>query len=399
MSRRPTSASLLLSCLIVFLYTPALFGSPSARRNHRVSSSASPAMILPLFPSVPRTFANPNYRRHLQRSLRGGGSSLPHARMGLYDDLLLNGYYTTHVWIGTPPQKFSLIVDTGSTVTYVPCSTCEQCGHHEDPKFEPESSSTYEPVKCTMDCTCDIENGVCIYERQYAEMSSSSGVLGWDLLSFGNQSGLQPHRAVFGCENSETGDLYSQHADGIMGLGRGDLSVVDQLVGKGVINDSFALCYGGMDIGGGAMVLGSISPPSDMAFAYSDPLRSPYYNVDLKEIHVAGKKLQLDTKVFNGKYGTVLDSGTTYAYLPETAFSAFKDAVMKELHSLKQIQGPDPNYNDLCFSGASSDALELSHSFPKVELVFDKEQKILLSPENYLFRVSCFKILIQQIVH
>ncbi|KAM1122049.1 hypothetical protein TB1_003668 [Malus domestica] len=35
--------------------------------------------------------------------------------MRLYDDLLANGYYTTRLWIGTPPQQFALIVDTGST--------------------------------------------------------------------------------------------------------------------------------------------------------------------------------------------------------------------------------------------------------------------------------------------
>lgn len=44
-------------------------------------------------------------------------------------------YYTTRLWIGTPPQQFALIVDTGSTVTYVPCSTCEQCGRHEVKMF------------------------------------------------------------------------------------------------------------------------------------------------------------------------------------------------------------------------------------------------------------------------
>lgn len=112
-----------------------------------------------------------------------------------------------------------------------------------------------------------------MYDRQYAEMSSSSGVLAEDVLSFGNLSELQPQRAVFGCENQETGDLYSQRADGIMGLGRGDLSIVDQLVEKGLISDSFSLCYGGMDIGGGAMVLGGISPPIDMVFTQSDPVR------------------------------------------------------------------------------------------------------------------------------
>ncbi|XP_015901624.1 aspartic proteinase CDR1 [Ziziphus jujuba] len=356
-------------------------------------SQARPAFVLPLHrsSSAPNSSSSSssssssNPHRFLQRS---GSPSRPNARMRLYDDLLLNGYYTTRLWIGTPPQRFALIVDTGSTVTYVPCSTCDQCGNHQDPKFDPELSSTYQPVKCNIDCTCDNEREQCVYERQYAEMSTSSGVLGEDLLSFGNLSELAPHRAVFGCENVETGDLYSQHADGIMGLGRGDLSVVDQLVDKGVIGDSFSLCYGGMDIGGGAMVLGDISPPSDMVFAHSDPVRSPYYNIDLKEIHVAGKPLSLNPRVFDGKHGTVLDSGTTYAYLPESAFVAFKDAMMKELHSFKQIRGPDPNYNDICFTGAGRNVSQLSNIFPAVDMVFSGGQKLSLSPENYLFRHS-----------
>lgn len=308
--------------------------------------------------------------------------------MGLYDDLLSNGYYTTRLWIGTPPQEFALIVDTGSTVTYVPCSSCEHCGKHQDPKFQPDLSSTYHPVKCNPDCTCDAENVQCTYDRQYAEMSSSSGILGEDIVSFGNLSQLKPQRAVFGCENAETGDLYSQHADGIMGLGRGDLSIVDQLVNKRVINDSFSLCYGGMDVGGGAMVLGQMSPPSDMVFSNSDPERSPYYNIELKEMHVAGKKLPINPRVFDGKHGTVLDSGTTYAYLPEAAFVSFKRAIMKELHGLKQIRGPDPNYNDICFSGAESRVSELSKAFPAVDMIFGNGQKYSLSPENYLFRHS-----------
>lgn len=111
-------------------------------------------------------------------------------------------------------------------------------------------------------------------------MSTSSGVLGNDIISFGDQSELAPQRANFGCENVETGDLYRQRADGIMGLGRGDLSIVDQLVESAVISDSFSLCYGGMDVGGGAMVLGGVSPPNDMIFAYSNPVRR-YVSIQL----------------------------------------------------------------------------------------------------------------------
>lgn len=93
-----------------------------------------------------------------------------------------------------------------------------------------------------------------------------------------------------------------------------------------------------------------------------------------------GVKLPLDSSIFNGKFGTVLDSGTTYAYLPDRAFNAFKDAVSdlhisvsedlqlvlrcsdgklwwqvhQQLGALQQVDGPDPNYPDICYAGAGT---------------------------------------------
>lgn len=147
----------------------------------------------------------------------------------------------------------------------------------QDPRFKPDNSSSYTVVECgSEDCKtsmCDSNNHQCRYERNYAEMSSSKGVLGKDLIGFGQDSQLAPQDLLFGCETSETGDLYLQHADGIMGLGRGPLSIVDQLVGGGAMADAFSLCYGGMDVGGGAMILGAIPPLPEMVFAPSDPNR------------------------------------------------------------------------------------------------------------------------------
>ncbi|CAM0906564.1 unnamed protein product [Alopecurus aequalis] len=399
-----------LVVVLLLLAVAAAAGSPDRTAPSR------PPLVLPLTLSYPNASRVASFRS--RRGLAEGGR--PSARMRLHDDLLTNGsvqlgflscffppnlsdalldltvavfvvlvrYYTTRLYIGTPPQEFALIVDSGSTVTYVPCASCEQCGNHQDPRFQPDLSSTYSPVKCNVDCTCDNDKSQCTYERQYAEMSSSSGVLGEDIVSFGTESELKPQRAVFGCENSETGDLFSQHADGIMGLGRGQLSIMDQLVDKGVIGDSFSMCYGGMDIGGGAMVLGAMPVPPDMIFSRSDPVRSPYYNIELKEIHVAGKALKLDARIFDNKHGTVLDSGTTYAYLPEQAFLAFKDAVTSKVHPLKKIRGPDPNYKDICFAGAGRNVSKLSEVFPEVDMVFGNGHKLSLSPENYLFRHS-----------
>ncbi|KAF3617885.1 hypothetical protein FXO38_05716 [Capsicum annuum] len=117
-------------------------------------------------------------------------------------------------------------------------------------------------------------------------------------------------------ESRENGDFYGQRADGIMGFGRGDVSIVDQLLENHVIRDSFFLCYGGMDFGGGVMILVGINPLAHMVFTKS------YFGRSWE----AAKK---NTRVFGGKHGTILDSGTTYAYLPEAAFKAFKSAHFK----------------------------------------------------------------------
>ncbi|KAJ0889034.1 hypothetical protein HanRHA438_Chr09g0408551 [Helianthus annuus] len=55
---------------------------------------------------------------------------------------------------------------------------------------------------------------------------------------------------------------------------------------------------------------------------------------------------------------------------------------MKEVIGLHQIKGPDPSYNDICFAGAGSDVSQLSKTFPTVEMVFGKGQKLSLSPRT-----------------
>ena len=58
-----------------------------------------------------------------------------------------------------------------------------------------------------------------------AEQSSSAGVLIQDKLQL--LGGGFP--VVFGCETRETGEIFSQEADGIMGLGKSAVSVVNQV--------------------------------------------------------------------------------------------------------------------------------------------------------------------------
>ncbi|BBM98066.1 hypothetical protein MPTK1_1g10560 [Marchantia polymorpha subsp. ruderalis] len=377
----------LVLCLCV---TPYLFLLSAATPIRNFTSAPHSLGLVDLhtekgFATVLSLKRNGNTSRSLmERRMLVGDAHMP-----LHDDLLTKGYYTSSLFIGTPAHEFALIVDTGSTVTYVPCSTCTHCGSHQDPSFKPDASSTYEIIKCTSpSCQtglCD-KDKQCKYERQYAESSTSAGVLGKDIIGFGDASNLGKPKLMFGCENDETGDLYYQKADGIMGLGRGPLSIVDQLVQEKDMADVFSLCYGGMDDVGGAMIMGDFPRPKSMIFTASSPYRSPYYNIVLKQIKVAGTPLPVAESVFDARFGTVLDSGTTYAYLPETAFVEFKKAVFQQLGKLQPVAGPDPMYEDFCFAGAGSKPAELTKFFPTVDLVFGEGNILSLAPENYLFR-------------
>ncbi|CAI5980410.1 unnamed protein product [Closterium sp. NIES-64] len=314
--------------------------------------------------------------------------------MWLYGHVLTQGYYYANLWFGTPGRRFAVIVDTGSTVTYVPCASCSECGsHHQDLPFDPQQSSTYQFVPCSSDqCPyhdCQDNSDECSYDRHYAENSSSSGLIVSDVVTFGNASTLPPARILFGCELAETGDIYTQKADGIMGMGRGELGIVSQLsVGAGkVMDEQFSLCYGGSEGGGGAMIMGAIQPPAGMKFTKMD-MRSggTYYNVILNAITVAGKPLDLDMSVFRSGYGVVMDSGTTFSYLPRKAFEAFKAAVDASVKGVQSVPGPDSVYQDVCYGGASHKIEELSNYFPTVSLTFDGDLVYELTPENYLFR-------------
>lgn len=58
-----------------------------------------------------------------------------------------------------------------------------------------------------------------------AEQSTSAGMLLVDNLWLGES----PVSVVFGCETRETGEIYNQEADGIVGLGNSEISVINQV--------------------------------------------------------------------------------------------------------------------------------------------------------------------------
>jgi hypothetical protein len=66
--------------------------------------------------------------------------------------------YAMTLYLGTPVQKFVLIVDTGSDLVWVQCKPCtspDSCYPEADPLFDPSASSSYAPVPCSDNTICD----------------------------------------------------------------------------------------------------------------------------------------------------------------------------------------------------------------------------------------------------
>ena len=137
-------------------------------------------------------------------------------------------YYYTDIYIGTPPQKKSLIIDTGSQLTTFACKGCYECQDHLNGLFEPDRSSTYSEIN-DLDkhfgwtCNSLTSKNRCEFLQSYAEGSQYVGYYAKDVVRFKNELGDvnkdDEYKGIFGCAMEESGLFYHQEVDGIMGLG------------------------------------------------------------------------------------------------------------------------------------------------------------------------------------
>uniref|UniRef100_A0A7N0RDL7 Peptidase A1 domain-containing protein n=1 Tax=Kalanchoe fedtschenkoi TaxID=63787 RepID=A0A7N0RDL7_KALFE len=319
---------------------------------------------------------------------------------GTYDPYLI-GLYFTRVQLGTPPKEFYVQIDTGSDVLWVTCSGCSGCPHTSGLNiplgfYNSGSSSTASLVACTdakcslgmqsSDSGCSISTNQCSYSFQYGDGSGTSGYYVSDLLNLmtvvgGSEISNVSASIVFGCSTLQTGDLTKSDraVDGIFGFGQQDMSVISQLASEGVAPRAFSHCLKGSDGGGGILVLGEIVEPN---MVYSPLVPSqPHYNVNLQSISVNGQILPIDPAVFatSGNQGTIIDSGTTLAYLAEEAYDVFVQTISD---AVAQSVRPMLNKGNICYKITAS----LNAIFPQVSFNFAGDASMILKPEDYLLQ-------------
>jgi len=134
-----------------------------------------------------------------------------HRRTSLEVGGLYQGYGTHYVdlWVGTPAQRQTVIVDTGSSVTAFPCSACTDCGdrYHASPYFEENNSSSFIKLRCSScqdSSTCshkDRDDEHCRIGVSYQEGSSWSAFYSEDEIYLGG-----PHDQPLDTESFDSGN-------------------------------------------------------------------------------------------------------------------------------------------------------------------------------------------------
>ncbi|KAI8564015.1 hypothetical protein RHMOL_Rhmol03G0151300 [Rhododendron molle] len=307
---------------------------------------------------------------------------------------------TVSLSVGSPPQNVTMVLDTGSELSWLHCNKTPATPS----TFDPHRSTSYSPTPCsssvcttrtrdfTLPVSCDTKK-LCHATISYADATSVEGNLASDTFLI-DGSGLPG--TVFGCMDSGSSSNPDEDAKstGLIGMNRGLLSFVTQMGFQ-----KFSYCISGRD-SSGVLLFGETNFPWLRPLNYtpmvqiSTPL--PYfdrvaYTVMLEGIRVSGKVLALPKSVFvpdhTGAGQTMVDSGTQFTFLLGPAYTALKKEFMQQTKGVLRVL-EEPNFvfqgaMDLCYrvGGSMPEA-----GLPTVTLMF-RGAEMSVSAERLMYRV------------
>ncbi|KAF5725879.1 aspartic proteinase CDR1-like [Tripterygium wilfordii] len=283
------------------------------------------------------------------------------------------GLFYVEFSIGQPPFSQLAVMDTGSSLIWVNCLTCDLCSQEENHQiFDPSKSSTYTPMPCKpYHCpSCSWENK-CMFKIRYVRGIGLKGILSKEQLTCSTSDGDTNiiSNVTIGCAESNRLDI-DQDNRGVFGLAMDETRWPTSLVTQ--MGSKFSYCIGNMNdpnyaynrliIGDGAVMEG-----------YSTPLEvyKAHYYVKMVGISLGEKDLDINPNVFrktpDEDNGVVIDSGSAYTWLAGKVY----DELRFEVQSLLETQLQEYRYVarpwQLCYIGSVSRDLA---GFPVVTFRF-----------------------------
>ncbi|KAM6929158.1 pepsin A-like [Lycodopsis pacificus] len=197
--------------------------------------------------------------------------------------------------IGTPPQSFSVIFDTGSSNLWVPSVYCssQACNNHR--KFNPQQSSTFKLGGQTL----SIQYGT----------GSMTGELAIDNVEVG---GITVSKQVFGISETEAPFMASMVADGILGLAFQSIAsddvvpVFDNMIKQGLVSQPLFSVYLSSEQGSEVVFGGIDSSHYTGQIAWVPLTSATYWQIQMDSVTINGEVVAC-----SGGCQAIIDTGTS----------------------------------------------------------------------------------------
>jgi len=341
--------------------------SPAQHTTMKTAAALTALLAVATATPVTKHWRVPLTRRGVP-SVRGAYAGLaakygaPIQRDGLIDlENYMDAQFYGPITIGTPPQTFDVIFDTGSSNLWVPSSDCGHlniaCQTHQ--QYNHSESSSY------------VANGDS-FEIQYGT-GAMRGYVSQDTVNFG---GLDAVEQEFAEATHEPGVAFiAAHFDGILGMGFKTISVnqitpvFNSLWEQGKLDQNMFSFFLNRDVHaptGGELDLGGYN--SDLfegEIQWHDVTIPAYWQLSLESVSYDGE----NTNTCGGDCAVIIDTGSSLTIAPTEAAK-----VINELIGATHLFGPEW----LIDCDSIPDLKPISFSLNGIEYSLTPEQYVLV---------------------